>query len=150
MNDGDYVGGFSRTDIEGLLDFLDSNYLGWASTMAPVIMGNSERPELADELANSFCRTDPEVAKHFARVTFFSDNRTDLAKLSTKALILQCSNDAIAPEAVGRYVHEQIRGSNFVQLEATGHCPNLSAPDETVAAIRTFLAETAFPEAGQP
>ncbi|HEX8166665.1 MAG TPA: alpha/beta hydrolase [Beijerinckiaceae bacterium] len=150
INHDDYIGGFSRADIEGLLDFLDSNHLGWASTMAPVIMGNAERPELADELANSFCRTDPEVAKHFARVTFLSDNRTDLPKLVARALVLQCANDAIAPETVGRYVHERISGSSFVQLEATGHCPNLSAPDETVAAIRDFLAETASVEAGTP
>jgi sigma-B regulation protein RsbQ len=143
IDDGDYVGGFKREDIEGLLDVLDANHLGWSSTMAPVIMGNGHRPELADELANSFCRTDPEVAKHFARVTFLSDNRADLvglAKLAKKTLVLQCSNDVIAPEAVGRYVADRIPGSAFVLLEATGHCPNLSAPDETVAAIRRFLA----------
>jgi sigma-B regulation protein RsbQ len=141
VNTDGYVGGFKHEDIEGLLDFLDSNHLGWSSTMAPVIMGNAERPELAEELANSFCRTDPEVAKHFARVTFLSDNRADLPKLGVKALVLQCSNDAIAPEAVGRYVHEHLPTSSFVQLAASGHCPNLSAPEETVAAIRGFLAE---------
>jgi len=140
IDDEAYVGGFKRPDIEGLLDFLDSNHLGWSSTMAPVIMGNGDRPELADELANSFCRTDPEVAKHFARVTFLSDNRADLPKLEIPALVLQCANDVIAPESVGRYVAGQIRAGTFVQLEATGHCPNLSAPEETVAAIRAFLA----------
>ncbi|HVL71805.1 MAG TPA: alpha/beta hydrolase [Beijerinckiaceae bacterium] len=140
IDDEAYVGGFKRPDIEGLLDFLDSNHLGWSSTMAPVIMGNGDRPELADELANSFCRTDPEVAKHFARVTFLSDNRADLPKLEIPALVLQCANDVIAPESVGRYVAAQIRAGTFVQLEATGHCPNLSAPEETVAAIRAFLA----------
>ncbi|HEX2552273.1 MAG TPA: alpha/beta hydrolase [Microvirga sp.] len=139
INVDDYVGGFKREDIEGLLDFLDSNHLGWSSTMAPVIMGNADRPELGEELANSFCRTDPEIAKHFARVTFLSDNRSDLPKLAVPALILQCSQDAIAPEQVGRFVHESLPGSRFVQMRATGHCPNLSAPEETIHAIQDFL-----------
>src|SRR5689334_18457514 len=134
-----YVGGFNRADIDSLLDSLDSNYLGWSSTMAPVIMGNPDRPELGEELTNSFCRTNPEIAKHFARVTFLSDNRADLSKLRTKALILQCSQDAIAPEAVGRYVHQNLPGSEFVLMKATGHCPNLSAPEETIAAMDAFL-----------
>ena len=141
INDGDYVGGFKREDIEGLLDFLDSNHLGWSSTMAPVIMGNPDRPELGEELTNSFCRTNPEIAKHFARVTFLSDNRADLPRVTTKALILQCSQDAIAPEEVGRYVHQNLEGSQFVQLQATGHCPNLSAPEETIAAMEAFLRD---------
>jgi sigma-B regulation protein RsbQ len=139
INDGDYVGGFKQEDIEGLLDFLDSNHLGWSSTMAPVIMGNPDRPELGEELTNSFCRTDPEIAKHFARVTFLSDNRIDLPSVKTKALILQCSQDAIAPEAVGRYMHQNLEGSQLIQLKATGHCPNLSAPEETIAAMEGFL-----------
>jgi sigma-B regulation protein RsbQ len=143
INDGDYVGGFKPEDIEGLLDFLDSNHLGWSSTMAPVIMGNPDRPELGEELTNSFCRTDPDIAKHFARVTFLSDNRTDLPKVKTKALILQCSQDAIAPEAVGRYMHQNLSDSEFVQLSATGHCPNLSAPEETIAAMEAFLRDLA-------
>jgi sigma-B regulation protein RsbQ len=134
-----YVGGFSREDIEGLLESLDSNYLGWSAAMAPVIMGNDERPELGQELTSSFCRTDPEIARHFARVTFTSDNRADLGRVRTPTLVLQCSDDAIAPGAVGEYVHHQIAGSTLVQLEATGHCPNLSAPEETIAAIRAFL-----------
>jgi len=146
IDDDDYVGGFKQEDIEGLLDFLDSNHLGWSSTMAPVIMGNSDRPQLGEELTNSFCRTNPDIAKHFARVTFLSDNRADLPKLATKALILQCSQDVIAPEAVGRYVHQHLPGSEFVQLRATGHCPNLSAPDETTAAIKAFLGR---PEPGK-
>jgi sigma-B regulation protein RsbQ len=139
VNDGDYVGGFTQEDIDGLLDFLDSNFLGWSSTMAPVIMGNAGRPALSDELANSFCRTDPDIAKHFARVTFLSDNRKDLASVMIPTLILQCSHDAIAPEAVGRYVEQQIPGSTFVQLRASGHCPHLSDPEETISAIKTFL-----------
>jgi sigma-B regulation protein RsbQ len=143
INDGDYVGGFKPEDIEGLLDFLDSNHLGWSSTMAPVIMGNPDRPELGEELTNSFCRTDPEIAKHFARVTFLSDNRADLSMVRTRALILQCSKDAIAPEAVGRYMHQSLPGSEFVLMKATGHCPNLSAPEETIAAIEAFLRHPA-------
>jgi sigma-B regulation protein RsbQ len=139
IDDGDYVGGFSREDIEGLLDSLDSNYLGWSSAMAPVIMGNPDRPELGSELTNSFCRTNPEIAKHFARVTFLSDNRADLPKLAVRSLILQCQEDAIAPRSVGEYVHSQIPDSELVLLRATGHCPNLSAPQETIAAIQGFL-----------
>lgn len=139
LDDADYVGGFSRHDIDGLLESLDSNYLGWSSSMAPVIMGNPDRPELGAELTNSFCRTDPRIAAQFARVTFLSDNRADLASVRIPTLILQCSDDVIAPDAVGEYVHRQIEASRLVVLKATGHCPNLSAPEETVDAIDTFL-----------
>ena len=139
INDTDYVGGFSRQDIEGLLASLDSNYLGWSSAMAPVIMGNADRPELGSELTNSFCRADPEIASQFAHVTFFSDNRADLDAVATPTLLLQCSDDVIAPNAVGAYVHRRMQNSTLVQMKATGHCPNLSAPDETIAAIRDFL-----------
>ena len=139
VDDGDYVGGFTREDIEGLLDSLDSNYLGWSHTYAPAIMGREDRPELGEELTNSFCRTDPEIAGHFARVTFLSDNRDDLARVTTPALVLQCSDDIIAPEAVGAFVHEHLPNSTLVQLAAKGHCPNLSAPEETIEAIRRFL-----------
>jgi sigma-B regulation protein RsbQ len=139
VDDGDYVGGFSREDIDGLLDSLDSNYLGWSSAMAPVIMGNGDRPELAEELTNSFCRTDPEIARAFARVTFLSDNRADLERMRTPALVLQSSDDAIAPPSVGEYVRRHLPAADLVRLEATGHCPNLSAPEETIAAIRAFL-----------
>ena len=142
IDDDGYTGGFTREDIDGLLESLDSNYLGWSGAMAPVIMGNVERPELGAELTNSFCRTDPEIARHFARVTFTSDNRADLAGVAIPTLVLQCSDDVIAPEVVGRYVHEHIPGSTLVQLAATGHCPNLSAPEETTAAIAAFLAAT--------
>jgi sigma-B regulation protein RsbQ len=137
--DGDYSGGFEQADIDGLLDALDANYLGWSETMAPLIVGNSERPELGERLIESFCSVDPEIARHFARVTFLSDNRRDLAAVRTPTLVLQCSDDIIAPTTVGQYVHEQIAGSRFVQLAATGHCPNLSAPDELVEQIRAFL-----------
>ena len=144
INDGEYVGGFSRAQIEELLEFLDSNHMGWSTHMAPVIMGNPDRPELGEELTNSFCRTDPEIAKHFARTTFFSDNRADLPKVATPALVLQCSEDVIAPEAVGQYVHRQLSKSRFVRMQATGHCPNLSAPEETVTAMQAFLREHRF------
>ena len=139
IDDGDYVGGFTAADIAELLESLESNYLGWSSAMAPVIVGNPDRPELGDQLTASFCRTDPAIAAHFARLTFESDNRADLALVSLPTLILQCSQDAIAPAAVGAYVHAQIPSSRLVTLSATGHCPNLSAPDETVQAIRDFL-----------
>jgi sigma-B regulation protein RsbQ len=139
INEGEYHGGFKREDIDQLLEFLDSNYLGWASAMAPQIMGNPERPELTEELTNSFCRTDPEIAKQFARVTFLSDNRADLRKLQTRTLVIQCAHDVIAPMPVGEYVHRELGGSQLAVLNATGHCPNLSAPEDTVAAIRAFL-----------
>jgi sigma-B regulation protein RsbQ len=139
IDDDDYVGGFSEPDIEGLLVSLESNYLGWSSTMAPVIMGNADRPELGAELTASFCRTDPEIQKRFARATFLSDNRADLAGVKLPALVLQCSDDVIAPDCVGEYVHAEVPGSTLVKLKATGHCPNLSAPAETVGAIAAFL-----------
>jgi sigma-B regulation protein RsbQ len=139
INDDGYEGGFSRQDIDDLLASLDSNYLGWSSAMAPAIMGNAERPELGTELANSFCRTDPTIASQFARVTFLSDNRADLAQVDLPTLILQCSDDIIAPQSVGEFIHAQIPGSVLVQLKATGHCPNLSAPGETADAILSFL-----------
>jgi sigma-B regulation protein RsbQ len=135
INDGDYIGGFAAQDIDGLLEFLDSNHLGWSNQMAPVIMGNPDRPELAEELANSFCRTDPEIAKHFARVTFLSDNRADLPKVTVPSVILQCSQDAIAPSEVGDYVQRHLANSCLVHLKATGHCPQLSAPQETIEAM---------------
>jgi sigma-B regulation protein RsbQ len=143
--DAGYVGGFTAADIDELLLGLESNHLGWSSAMAPVIMGNPDRPELGSELTASFCRTDPRVARVFARATFLSDNRSDLAKLTVPTLILQCARDAIAPEVVGRYVNEQIPRSDLVLLDATGHCPNLSAPEETTSAIRAYLGRHANP-----
>jgi len=138
IDDESYRGGFSRADIEELLESLDSNFMGWSSQMAPAIMGNPDRPQLGAELTESFCRTDPEIASRFARVTFTSDNRADLESVRVPTLILQCSDDVIAPDEVGQYVHRAIPGSAFVQLDATGHCPNLSAPEETIEAIRAF------------
>lgn len=135
----DYVGGFDEAQIHELLEFLDSNHMGWSQAMAPTIMGNPARPELAEELTNSFCRTDPDIAKRFARATFLSDNRSDLVDFPTRTLVLQCSEDVIAPQCVGEYVHHALPNSHLVLMEATGHCPNLSAPVETIAAIKAFV-----------
>jgi len=139
IDDGDYVGGFSRDQIDELLEFLAENHLGWSAAMAPAIMANPDKPELQDRLTNSFCNTDPDIARDFARATFFSDNRDDLARISARSLVLQCREDIIAPLAVGEYVHAHIPNSEFRLLDATGHCPNLSAPDEVIRAIRAFV-----------
>ena len=140
IDDGDYVGGFARSDIEELLDALDSNFLGWSSTMAPAIMGSPEQPELAAELTNSFCRTDPEIARHFARVTFLADHRADLVKVTTPTLIVQSSDDLLAPLVVGEYLHKRIAGSTLSVVENVGHCPHLSAPGPSKIATEAFLA----------
>jgi sigma-B regulation protein RsbQ len=139
INDGDYKGGFNREDIVGLLDSLESDYLGWSNTIAPVIMANEDRPELGQELAQSFCKSNQAVARDFAHLTFLSDCRQELPHVKADTLILQCSEDAIAPLSVGEFTHKHIAGSRFMVLEATGHCPNLSAPGETIAAIKSFL-----------
>ena len=139
IDDSGYVGGFSEGQINELLEFLDTNQMGWSQAMAPAIMGNPDRPELSEELTNSFCRTNPDIAKQFARATFLSDNRDDLQRVTTPSLILQCSEDVIAPLDVGNYVHRHLVGSEFKMLRATGHCPNLSAPEETIAAIKAFV-----------
>jgi sigma-B regulation protein RsbQ len=140
INDETYYGGFDEADIHELLDSLDSNYLGWSSAITPVIMGNPDKPELSKELENSFCQNNPEIAKHFANVTFLGDNRNDLLKLTTRTLILQCTSDVIAPEAVGKYVNAHIQNSTIAFMAATGHCPHMSAPDETVELVTKFLA----------
>jgi sigma-B regulation protein RsbQ len=140
IDDGEYRGGFSAADIEELLDSLESNYLGWSAAMAPVIMGNPDRPELGEELTNSFCRTDPAIARVFARATFLSDNRADLARVTVPTLVVQCARDAIAPPEVGAFVQAAVPGSRLVTLDATGHCPQLSAPDATSEAISAFVA----------
>ena len=139
VNDGDYFGGFEKADIDGLIESLDANYFGWSSRMAPTIMGNPERPALAEELATGFCRVDPAIASQFARVTFLSDNRRDLHRVTVPTLVVQCSDDLIAPQRVGEYVSRSIPNSSFVQLSTTGHCPNLSGPDELAEAIRAYL-----------
>lgn len=139
IDDVDYTGGFTREDIEELLESLGSNYLGWSAATAPMIVGNPDRSELGVELTASFCRMDPDIAGQFAATTFLSDNRQDLPKIDVPTLVLQCTDDMIAPDAVGRYVADAIPDATLVQLAATGHCPNLSAPQETVAAISDFL-----------
>ena len=139
IDDDGYIGGFTEKQIDELLEFLADNHMGWSAAMAPVIMGNADRPELGEELTNSFCRTDPDIAKEFARVTFNSDNRADLGKVTIPTLILQCSEDIIAPLAVGEYMRKQMPNSELVILKATGHCPNLSAPDEVISAMRSFV-----------
>lgn len=139
IDDENYKGGFEESDIMDLLNTLDTNYLGWSRAMAPVIMGNDDRPQLGEELTNSFCATDPEIAKNFARVTFLSDNRADLKLLTIPCLILQSKKDVIAPMEVGEFTAKSIKNSTFKILEATGHCPNLSAPKETAEAMKDFL-----------
>jgi sigma-B regulation protein RsbQ len=139
INDNGYVGGFTGKDIEELLDTMDKNYIGWANFLAPAIMKNPEKPELAQELTESFCSTDPKIAQRFARATFFSDNRKDLSKIETPSLIMQCSDDLIAPLEVGDYLHAQLRGSTLKVLKATGHCPHMSHPEETIAVIQEYL-----------
>ena len=139
IDDEGYRGGFSQEEIDELLATMDDNYLGWSQHIAPVIMGTPDRPALGEELTSSFCRTDPVIARRFARATFLSDNRADLARVTTPALVVQCRNDVIAPVEVGEYVHAHLAGSELVVLDANGHCPNLSAPDQLVAAMRDYL-----------
>lgn len=141
----DYVGGFERADLDGLLDVMDKNFLGWASFLAPVVMKNPERPELARELEESFCSTDPRIARRFAEVTFFSDNREDLSKLTVPSLIMQCTDDSIAPVQVGDYLERHLPGSTLRRLAATGHCPHMSHPEETIAVTREYLSRPPAP-----
>lgn len=139
----EYIGGFERSDIEGLLDAMDRNYIGWANFLAPTIMKNPDKPELTRELEQSFCSTDPAIAKQFAEVTFFSDNRADLPNLQVPALIMQCSDDTLAPLEVGEYVRRQLRYGTLRVLKATGHCPHMSAPEETIDVMKEYLGELA-------
>ncbi|SDE35427.1 sigma-B regulation protein RsbQ [Mucilaginibacter pineti] len=139
LNKGDYHGGFEQADLDGLFEMMDNNYLGWAQALAPQIMANGDRPELGETLTTSFCATDPVIAQQFARVTFLSDNREDLAKLKLPSLTLQCSSDIIAPLEVGKYIHNVLPDNRLVVLKATGHCSHMSAPAETIAAIRNFI-----------
>ena len=139
INEPGYTGGFERSDIEELLDTMDRNYIGWANFLAPAIMKNADRPELTAELEESFCSTDPKIAGQFARATFFSDNRRDLRNLKRPALIMQCSEDLIAPYEVGEYLHKQMENSTLRVLKATGHCPHMSHPDETIQVMKDYL-----------
>jgi sigma-B regulation protein RsbQ len=137
----EYVGGFKRPDIEELLETMEKNYIGWANYLAPAIMGNPDRPELGGELAESFCTTDPLIARQFAEVTFLSDNRADLADVAVPSLVLQCAEDIIAPRSVGEYVAATMPRGTLRMLDATGHCPHMSAPEKTIAAIREYLRD---------
>ena len=141
VDDGDYRGGFKREDIDALLETLEGNYLGWSSNMAPAIMGAPEQPELSVELTNSFCRTDPEVARQFARATFLSDLRAELPKLEAPALVLQCSDDIIAPVSVGEYMKQAMPRATLAVIDNVGHCPHLSAPSVSASAIDAFLRQ---------
>lgn len=143
INDGDYKGGFERQDIEGLLDTMEKNYIGWANFLAPNIMANQERPHLGQELTESFCSTDPVIARQFAEATFFSDNRADLKKNRLPVLVLQCSEDIIAPLTVGEYLKENLPNSSLRIMKATGHCPHMSEPEETIALIKDYLIRAA-------
>lgn len=149
VNDGDYVGGFSRADIDELLTTLDSNYLGWSSAMAPSIMGAPDRPELGIELTNSFCRTDPDVARHFARVTFLSDHRAELARLTVPTLVVQCDDDMIVPVCVGDYMQRTLPAGHLQVIPNVGHCPHLSAPQHCIDAIDAFLESIGLAHATQ-
>ena len=143
INDPPYVGGFERSDIEGLFEMMDRNFIGWANFMAPAIMKNAERPELGQELTESFCSTDPVIARRFAEATFLADNRADLGKVSIPTLILQCADDMVAPDEVGEFVHRNIPGSTLRNMKATGHCPHMSHPDETLELMNGFLGSNA-------
>lgn len=140
LNDGEYVGGFERKDIEGLFEMMDKNFIGWANFLAPAIMKNPDRPELGEELSKSFCSTDPVIARRFAQATFYADNREDLSRVTVPSLVLQCSDDMVAPQQVGEYVHGQLAHSEIRMMNATGHCPHMSHPEETVALIKKYLA----------
>lgn len=140
LNEDGYTGGFDQKDIDGLIDAIESNYLGWSKAIAPVIMSNVERPELSNELEKSFCSNNPEIAIHFAKVTFLCDNRNALEKVKTKTLVLQSKTDNLAAVSVGEYVHDNIKNSVFKILETDGHCPHLSHPNETILAIKEFLS----------
>ncbi|MDB5022222.1 MAG: alpha/beta hydrolase [Pedobacter sp.] len=139
LNDGDYIGGFEREDLEGLFEMMDNNYLGWSRALAPSFMANPDRPELGERLTNSFCATDPEIAKQFARVTFLGDNRKDLSRLTVPSLTLQCTNDIVAPLTVGQYMNKHMSNNTLVIMKATGHCPHMSEPEETIEAIRNYI-----------
>ena len=149
LNEGDYRGGFDRADIDELLGTLESNYLGWSAGMAPAIMGAPDQPELSEELTNSFCRTDPAIAARFARATFLGNNLADLPSLQVPALILQSSQDIIAPLAVGEHVSRTVANGTLRLLDNIGHCPHMSVPHACAAEINAYLAQT-LPEPRHP
>lgn len=136
----DYVGGFEEHEIHDLLELMEKNFTGWASFLAPIVMKNPDRPQLTEELEEIFCSSDPRITRRFAEVAFLSDHRADLSCVQCPTLILQCSDDSIAPAGVGEFVHQQIRGSEFRFMEATGHCPHMSHPEETITLMKEYLA----------
>ena len=140
IDDGDYRGGFSREDVEGLTEMMDANYLGWSQQMAPTIAGQSHGEPAADDLTQSFCRTDPRIAQHFARVTFFADCREDMKRLATPSLILHCDDDPLVPMEVADWMSENVPQSRMEILSVTGHCPHMTAPDPTIQAMRRYLS----------
>ncbi len=142
--DGDYKGGLERHDVDALFEMMDTNYLGWSSFMAPAIMGNPDRPELGEALSNSFCATDPAIAREFARVTFYSDNRAQLPLLEIESLTLQCQQDMLAPPEIGTYIQQHTPKNLLINLRATGHCPHLSAPEEIVSCIKEYIKKPAL------
>ena len=141
LNDGDYTGGFTRDDIDELLETMETNFIAWSHSLAPTIMGAPNQPHLASGLTASFCRNDPEIAHHFASVTFRSDHRLDVPRSTTPALILQCSDDLIAPCTAGQWLHENLPHSSLAMVSNVGHCPHMSAPTAVSAAIDAFLAQ---------
>lgn len=138
----DYQGGFEAADLEGLLELMDQNYLGWASYLAPVVAG-AEVADTGAELERSFCSTDPQTARVFARATFFADNRADLPKVRCPSLILQHAGDALAPQAVGQYLHRALANSRYELLDVAGHCAHMSHPELVIDAMRRYLADPA-------
>ena len=139
INEEGYVGGFEKEDIDALLELMENDFASFTKSMVPVIVANPSQPELADEMENNFCTTDKEILKQFARITFLSDNRKDLPDIPVESLTLQCSEDIIAPTEVGKYINENTPKNKLVILQATGHCPHMSAPEETINNIKSFL-----------
>ncbi len=142
MNDAAYTGGFDREALEGLVNLMDENFLGWTSRVTPTIAGEDRAGETAAELTQSFCRTDPAIAKHFGRITFLADHRADMKRVEAPAAIIQCTDDALAPVDVGVWLSENMKRGTLKFIEATGHCPHMTEPAKTTEAIREFLAVT--------
>jgi sigma-B regulation protein RsbQ len=140
VDSGTYTGGFSRDEVHTLLSVIDENYLGWSSSMAPVLMGASGQPALEQELLSSFCRTDAQIARHFARVIFLSDHRQEVDGLHLPTLILQSTDDPVVPVAVGEYLHRVLPASQLILVDNMGHYPQLSAPSACSAAMDGFFA----------
>lgn len=139
LNEGFYFGGFARSEIEELLATMEANYLDWSARMAPAIMGAPGQPELGKELVDAFCRNNPDIARHFARVTFLSDHREDAPLSETPALILQCSEDLIAPRTAGEFLQRKLPNATLRMIRNVGHCAHMSAPGACVREIDAFL-----------